>query len=194
MPPMADESVRRALYILFARLLAGPPDAALFQRLRKGGLQHLAEVQGVDLTSDLADEEDVETSASELRIEFDRLAGDVSLRASDYHAAGAVDPAVSVRAFLSEHGLTMGGEVELPYDHISVAMGIMAELAGQADADPGDEESRARARSFFLRHVAPWCQEALTEIAARAQRRYYRGLAAMVSAFLESERRAHRIA
>jgi TorA maturation chaperone TorD len=191
---MAEESVRRALYVLFARLLAGPPDAALFERLRTGGLQHLAEVQGVDLTSDLADEEDAEMSAAELRVEHDRLARDVSLRASDYHAAGAIDPAVSVRAFLAEHGLTMDDEVELPLDHISVAMGIMAELAGQADLEPDNEESRARARSFFLRHVAPWCQEALTEIAARAERRYYRGLAAMVSAFLESERRAHEIA
>jgi TorA maturation chaperone TorD len=190
---MADESLRRALYVLFARLLAGPPDAALFERLRTGGLQHLAEVQGVDLTSDLSDDEDPEGSAAELRLEYQRLARDVSLRASDYPAAGAVDPAVSVAGFLAEHGLTMGDDFDLPCDHISVAMGIMGELTGQADADPS-EERRARARSFFLRHVAPWCQQALTEIAASAQRRYYRGLAAMVSAFLETERRAHQIA
>jgi len=190
---MADESVRRALYVLFARLLAAPPDAALFERLRNGGLRHLAEVQGVDLTSDLSDEEDAEASASELRVEYEQMARDVSLRASDYHAAEAIDPDLSVRAFLSEHGLAVGGEFGLPCDHISVAMGIMGELAGQADADPS-EDSRTRARAFFLRHVAPWCQQALTEIAARAQRCFYRGLAAMVSAFLETERRAHRIA
>lgn len=194
MPRMADESsVRRALYVLFARLLAGPPDAELFTRLRTGGLQHLAEVQGVDLTSDLSDDEDAERSAAELRDEYERLVRDVSLRASDYPAAGAADPAVAVRAFLSEHGLRMGEEFDLPSDHISVAMGIMGELTGQVDKDPG-EESRARARSFFLRHVAPWCQQALTEIASRAQRHYYRGLAAMVSAFLETERRAHQVA
>jgi TorA maturation chaperone TorD len=190
---MADESVRRALYVLFARLLAGPPDAALFERLRTGGLQHLAEVQGVDLTSDLSDDEDAETSAAELREEYERLACDVSLRASDYRGAGSDDPAVSVRGFLAEHGLKMGGDFYLPCDHISVAMGIMGELTAQAEADPG-EESRARARAFFLRHVAPWCQQALTEVATRAQRHYYRGLAAMVSAFLETERRAHRVA
>lgn len=189
---MADESVRRALYVLFARLLAGPPDAELFERLRTGGLQHLAAVQGVDLTSDLADEEDASASASELRVEYERLTGDVSLRASDY-AAGAIDPTVSVRAFLAEHGLAMNGGLDLPCDHISVALGIMGELAGQVDADP-NEESRTRARSFFLRHIAPWCQQALTEVATRAQRHYYRGLAAMVSAFLEAERRAHQVA
>jgi TorA maturation chaperone TorD len=190
---MADESVRRALYVLFARLLAGPPDAELFERLRTGGLQHLAAVQGVDLTSDLSDEEDATASAVELRAEYERLARDVSLRASDYRAAGATDPAVSVRAFLAEHGLAMNDTHDLPCDHISVALAIMGELAGQVEAEP-TEERRTRARSFFLRHIAPWCQQALTEVAARAQRRYYRGLAAMVSAFLETERRAHRVA
>ena len=50
---MADESVRRALYVLFARLLAGPPDAALYARLEAEGLKDLATVQGIDLTSDL---------------------------------------------------------------------------------------------------------------------------------------------
>jgi len=189
---MADESVRRALYVLFARLLAGPPDATLFERLRTGGLQHLAAVQGVDLTSDLTDEEDADASASELGVEYERLARDVSLRASEY-AAGAADPAASVRAFLVEHGLAMNGGLDLPSDHISVALGVMGELVDQVDADP-TEESRARASSFFLRHVAPWGQQALTEVAARAQRHYYRGLAAMVSAFLETERRAHQVA
>lgn len=189
---MADETVRRALYVLFARLLAGPPDAALFERLRTGGLQHLAAVQGVDLTSDLLDEEDAAASASELGVEYERLAREVSLRASDY-AAGAADPVVSVSAFLTEHGLAMDSGFDLPSDHISVALGIMGELVGQADTDP-NEESRARARLFFLRHVAPWGQQALTEVAACAQRHYYRGLAAMVSAFLETERRAHQVA
>jgi TorA maturation chaperone TorD len=66
----------------------------------------------------------------------------------------------------------------------------MGELAGQADRGV-DPEASQRARFFFLRHIAPWCQQALTDLAARAERRFYRGIAAMVSAFLESERRAY---
>ena len=46
---MQDESVRRALYVLFARLLAGPPDAALYERLLANGLSQLAAAQGVEL-------------------------------------------------------------------------------------------------------------------------------------------------
>ena len=37
---------------------------------------------------------------------------------------------------------------------------------------------------------SPWAQRVLTELAARSALRFYRGLAAMVSAFLETERRA----
>ena len=189
MRPMAEESVRRALYVLFARLLAGPPDSAFFARLRDGGLNDLAAAQGVDLTSDLVDETDGETSATELQVEYDRLRDTVSLRASDY-AADAEDPVLSVSAFLAEHGLRVGGEVELPVDHLSVVLGVMGELAGQADTD-ADEDSHARARAFYLRHLLPWAQQALSELASTAERRFYRGLAAMVSAFLESERRQY---
>ncbi|MHC4551047.1 MAG: TorD/DmsD family molecular chaperone [Planctomycetota bacterium] len=189
---MGKDSVRRALYVLFARLLAGPPDAAFYERLRTGGLQDLAAAQRVDLTSDLLDEQDPETSASELRVEHDRLAALVSLRASDY-AAGAEDPVVSMSAVLAEHGFELDRDLHLPCDHLAVALGVMGELAGHADARE-EEEPHLRARSFFLRHIAPWAQRALTELAAEAQRRYYRGLAAMVSAFLESERRIYQTA
>jgi len=184
---MPDGSVRRALYVLFARLLAGPPDAALYDRLRSNGLGRLAAVQGVDLTSDLMDETDAEAAALELRAEYDDLARTVSLRASDYES-GSEDPVAALSAFLREHRLRM--DADLPCDHLAVAFGIMGELAGQAD-DRGDAESLLRARTFFLRHIQPWAQRALADLAGAAQRRFWRGLAAMVSAFLESERRAY---
>ena len=187
---MTDPSVRRALYVLFARLLAEPPDTALYARLQRDGLGRFAAVQGVDLTSDLVDAEDAESSAAELRAEYEELGARVSLRASDY-AAGTEDPVAAVSAFLKEHRLEMAAD--LPCDHLAVALGVMGELVGQADAG-GDAESRDRARAFFLRHLRPWAQSALTEVASHARRRYYRGLAAMVSAFLESERRAYEAA
>ena len=81
-------------------------------------------------------------------------------------------------------------KIDLPCDHLAVVLGIMGQLAGQAD-ERGDEASRERARSFFLRHVRPWAQRALTEVAAHAERRFYRGAAAMASAFLETERRSY---
>jgi TorA maturation chaperone TorD len=186
MPP---DSVRRALYVLFGRLLAGPPDAPLYDRLRQGGLQSLAEAQGVDLSSDLLDEEDAEASASELSAEYARVAEAVSLRESDY--TEGPDPVVSISRFLGEHRLR--APLDLPVDHLAVVLGIMGELAGAADAK-GDAQSRDLARTFFHRHVAPWALAALTDLAGSAQRRYYKGVAAMASAFLESERRHHEAA
>jgi TorA maturation chaperone TorD len=66
----------------------------------------------------------------------------------------------------------------------------MGELAGAADAN-GDDSSRARARDFFDRHLAGWALAALANLAEKAERRFYKGVAAMAGAFLESERRQH---
>jgi len=186
---MVDPGLRRALYVLFARLLSGAPDAALYARLREGGLQRLAAAQNVDLTSDLVDEGDAEAAAAELGAEWARLETDVSLRASDYDG-GADDPVAALSGYLKEHGLKLDTGAGLACDHLAVALGIMGELAGQADAGV-DPDAPGRARSFYLRHIQPWSQQALAELASHAERRFYKGLAAMLSAFLESERRAY---
>jgi TorA maturation chaperone TorD len=182
---MPGDSVRRALYVLFGRLLAGPPDADLYRRLRGGGFHALADAQGVDLSSDLLDEEDAEACASELAAEYARLRDLVSLRESDYAAEGE-DPVIAISRFLAENRLR--APPELPCDHLSVALGIMGELAGAADAQ-GDEGSRGRARDFFARHLARWALAALADLSEKAERRYYKGVAAMAGAFLEAERR-----
>ncbi len=187
---MPADSVRRALYVLFGRLLAGPPDADLYRRLRAGGLKALAEVQGIDLSSDLLDENDAEASASELTAEYARLQDLVSLRASDYAGDGE-DAVIALSRFLADHQLR--ATRDLPCDHLSVTLGIMGELAEAAEAR-GDAPSRKTARDFFRRHIAPWALAALAEVSAKAERRYYRGVAAMASAFLESERRQYEAA
>lgn len=67
MPPMTSDSVRRSLYVLFARLFSGPPNAELYTRLREGGLDRLAQAQGIDLTSDLTDHTSADASAMSWR-------------------------------------------------------------------------------------------------------------------------------
>jgi TorA maturation chaperone TorD len=182
--------VRKALYVLFGRLLAGPPDADLYRRLRGGGLHTLAGIQGIDLSSDLLDENDAEACASELSAEYARLQDLVSLRASDYPTDDE-DPVIALSRFLADHKLH--ATRELPCDHLSVTLGIMGELADVADAR-GDAPSRKLARTFFRRHLAPWALAALADVSEKAERRYYRGVAAMASAFLESERRHYEAA
>lgn len=181
------QTVRRALYVLFARLLSGPPDAALFERLRDHGLRDLARLQGIDLTSDLVDEEDAESSAAELAAEYEDVTGGTSLRASDYGPQQTGDPVASIGAFLTEHRLELDASAGLPLDHLSVLLGIMGAL-WQADED-GDKDAAGRARVFFLRHLAPWWQAALTDLSTAAGRQFYRGVSAMLAAFLASEAR-----
>jgi len=191
--PSEAQAIRRALYVLFARLFAAPPDAAFYERLRTGAFASLAAAQGLDLTSDLCDEDDAESSVAELQAEYDRLFAEVSLRASDYPGATG-DPVAALAAFLREHALRLEDGAGLPTDHLSVALGTMGALADPAAASNGGAPERAaasrtRERAFLLRHLVPWSQTALAEVAAKADRRFYRSLAAMVSAFLESERR-----
>jgi len=187
---METTSVRRALYALFGRLLAGELSAELYERLRTGGLDGLAQAQGVDLFSDLLDERDAESSVVELGAEYARLTHQVSLRASDYsHATD--DPVVALNEFLSEHELTIDKELPLPHDHLSLVLGIMGQLAQREDDENGmaaDDDAEFHAKAFFRRHVLPWAPRALAEVSAVGDRRFYRGIALMLSTFLETER------
>lgn len=192
--PAEAQAIRKALYVLFARLFAAPPDAAFYRRLTSGGLASLARAQGLALVDDLCDPEDADASSAELQAEYERLFAEVSLRASDYPGSTG-DPVAATAGFLREHALRVDDAAGLPADHFSVALGIMGALAEQAEAAArrGEAEAfaiaRTRERAFLLRHVVPWSQSVLAEVASRADRAFYRSLAAMTSAFLESERR-----
>lgn len=186
---MQSTSVRRALYVLFGRLFAGNLTADLFRRVRSGGLDDLARVQGVELFSDLLDAGDAESAVVELAAEQARLSGLVSLRASDYTDTTG-DAVASLGAFLREHELAVDDSLELPADHLAVVLGVMGQLA-QREEEADDEDAALHARAFFRRHLLPWAPRALAEVSAEADRRFYRGLATMLSAFLESERRRY---
>ncbi len=189
MPRMMVESVRRPLYVLYARLLATPPDAELYRRLHAEGLRNLAELQGLDLFGDLPGPEDAEGAAAQLEIELERLRENVYFEASDY-GGGAEDPAASIDGFMREHGLELNTPVELERDDLAVVLGLMGELVGQAEAKPTTDRQE-RARAFFQRHIEPWAQRALAEIATAARLRFYRGLASLISSFLANERRTY---
>jgi len=183
---MPSTTVRRALYVLFGRLLSGALSPTMYTRIRAGGLDDLARAQGVDLFTDLLDGADAESAAVELAAEHARLEDRVSLRASDYTDA-TDDAVVALDAFLREHELTLHEDVELPHDHLSVVLGVMGELAQRED-ESESADSTLHARAFFLRHVDSWVPRVLVEISANADRRFYRGVATMLSAFLASER------
>ena len=186
---MRSTSVRRALYVLFGRLLSGALTPELYTRVRAGGLDELAKAQGVDLVSDLLDAEDAQSAVTELAAEHARLTQRVSFRASDYTDA-AGDAVVALDAFLTEHELSLLEDVDVPHDHLSVVLGVMGELA-QREEENEDGDSALHARAFFLRHLDSWAPRVLVEISAGSDRRFYRGLMTMLSAFLASERQRY---
>lgn len=184
--------MRRALYALFGRLLAGELSAAMYERVRSGGLEGLAKAQGVDLFSDLLDANDAESSVVELGVEHSRLVELVSLRASAYSHA-TENAVVALNEFLTEHALTVDESLSLPHDHVALVLGVMGQLAQREDDVPdspgkGASDAQFHARAFFRRHVLPWVPRVLAEISAAGDRRFYRGIALMLSTFLESER------
>ncbi|MHC4955984.1 MAG: TorD/DmsD family molecular chaperone [Planctomycetota bacterium] len=185
---MRSTSVRRALYVLFGRLFAGSLTAELYARLRAGGLDDLATAQGVDLVSDLLDPDDAESAAAELAAEHSRLDEKISFRASDYTDAVG-DAVVAIDAFLREQELSLLEDVDVPHDHLSVVLGVMGELAQREEDSDGDAALHAQA--FFRRHIDSWAPRVLVEVSAAADRRFYRGLSAMLSAFLASERQRY---
>ena len=176
-------SVRKALYVLFARLLADAPDDDLYARLHEGPLSDLARIQGVDLWSDLMVETDATASAAELQEEYTRLSERVSLSASDY-SSGTDDPVAAIGGFLREHKLELDAAPGLPLDHLAVMLGVLGALA-----ESGDEDRAVSMRAFYCRHLAPWWMAALADLAEAADRRFYRGVGSMLAAFLASEER-----
>ena len=174
------ESIRGALYVLYARLFAGPPDAALYERLR-GGLKNLADAQQVLLTADLVDESDAAASAAELGAEYERIARTCSMRASDYDAAGGAESVAAIGSVILEQGLML--DTDLPNDHLSVALGVMGAL-----------ESDAMRAKFFREHLDGWWEKVLTDVVTAADRQFYAGLCVMVAAFLKNEAREYGVA
>ena len=131
-------SVRKALYVLFARLLADAPDADLYARLHSGPLSDLARIQGVDLWSDLMVETDATASAAELKSEYVRLSGRVSLRATDY-ASGTQDPVAAIGGFLREHPQYRGNLVDILIgDVFKPGVGEIFDAMGKV-VPPGDD-------------------------------------------------------
>jgi hypothetical protein len=156
---MPDPAIRRALYVLFARLLSGAPDPALYRRLLDGGLQRLAEAQGLDLTSDLLDDDDPDAAAAELGVEWSRLDRDVSLCASDY-PAGANDPVAALGAFLREHRLHLGADAS----RASICSGNTG--CPHSTCNPSASLPQRRATSSHLSENAPFMQHR-TRLATR---------------------------
>ena len=193
--PGPDDQARADLYALLARLLLAPPDAALLAALAnstpivaQGGDPALERCwEHLTLASRVMD-------ASAVAAEFNRLFVSIGTPPVDPYGsrylAGFINdtPLAELRADLARLGLRRARGVAEFEDHLGALCETMRVLIAGA---PGiARASIEQQKVFFGRHIAPWCEGALDDIAGAEGSNYYRLVARLGAAFLALEAQA----
>ena len=189
--PLAPEDQARAdLYALAARLLLAPPDAAL-----------LADLAAADPILGTQDERPLEDAWEKLVLaagvidagavadEFNALF--ISLGTPPLNPYGSLylsgfmndTPLAQLRTDLVALGLARVAGVAEFEDHLGALCETMRVLVMR-------RLPLARQQQFFEAHIAPWYGKCLADVARAADARFYRVVAAFVTAFLTIEAQA----
>ena len=190
-----DDQARADLYALLARLLLAPPDAALLEALAssapivaQGGDPALERSwEHLTLASSVMD-------AGAVALEFDTLFVSIGTPPVDPYGsrylAGFMNdtPLAELRADLARLGLRRVRGVGEFEDHLGALCEIMRLLVA---GGPGIARVPVEAQqAFFSRHIAPWFERALDDIAGADGANYYRLVARLGVAFLALEAQA----
>ncbi|UYG09568.1 molecular chaperone [Halomonas sp. M4R1S46] len=186
-PPMAEprdetRALRADIYRLLGRLLREPPDEALL-----AWLATLAPEGDGDLArawQGLAQAAGAASPAALARAHFRHLVGviegDITPYASWYHNGALMDEAlVALRRDLRRLGIARAEHSRDPEDHLAAELEVMAllvETTPQAEA------------GFYRRHLLPWADRCLADLAAVATP-FYARLGELGRAFLAEEER-----
>jgi TorA maturation chaperone TorD len=194
-PLSPDDQARADLYALLARLLLAPSDAPLLDAiansppiLAQGGDPALERCwEHLSLASSVMD-------ASAVADEFNSLFISIGTPPVDPYGsrylAGFINdtPLAELRADLARLGLRRARGVIEFEDHLGALCETMRVLIGGA---PGiARASIAQQKVFFDRHILPWCERALDDIASADGSNYYRLVARLGAAFLTLEAQA----
>jgi TorA maturation chaperone TorD len=188
-PTSPDDQARADLYALLARLLLAPPDAALLDAIAnstpivaQGGDPALERCwEHLTLASSVID-------ASAVAAEFNSLFISIGTPPVDPYGsrylAGFVNdtPLAELRADLARLGLRRAHGVSEFEDHLGALCETMRVLITSA--------SLAQQQTFFERHILPWYERALDDIAGADGANYYRLVARLGAAFLALEAQA----
>lgn len=193
--PGPDDQARADLYALLARLLLAPPDAPLLAAIANStpivaqrGDPALARCwESLTLASSVMD-------AGAVAAEFNSLFISIGTPPVDPYGsrylAGFINdtPLAELRADLARLGLRRGHGVAEFEDHLGALCETMRVLIAGA---PGIAcASVAQQKWFFDRHILPWCDRALDDIAGAEGTNYYRLVARLGAAFLALEAEA----
>jgi TorA maturation chaperone TorD len=198
LPPVTavteEDRVRGNLYALLGNLLAGAPDAALLQVMRR-----IAPAPDDDsllaaswqLLAVAAARADLE----QLRQEYDALfiglgRGEVVPYGSWYLTGFLMElPLAQLRGDLRELGIERQPGVHEPEDHAAALCDTMALLI------TGDEPvSLERQFDFFTRHLETWLPRFFRDLQQAGSARFYRAVGQLGEQFIGVESQAFRVA
>lgn len=186
-PPQADEeSARAEAYALLAALLAAPPAAEWYDKLRAASIGAQRGPVAERFGALVAAARRLDPAA--VRDEYDALflgiaKAEVMLYASHY-LAGALNeaPLVALRDDLRAIGLERDPALGVTEDHIACLCEVMQHLIANADL--------AAQRRFFDAHIAAWNGALWDALAAHPRSDFYRAVAGFGREFLGVEAQA----
>ncbi|MBB3229876.1 TorD/DmsD family molecular chaperone [Halomonas stenophila] len=181
-PDDETRALRADIYRLLGRLLREPPDEALL-----AWLTSLAPEGDGDLArgwQGLAQAAGEATPAALARAHFRHLVGviegDVTPYASWYRQGALMDEAlVALRRDLRRLGIARAEHSRDPEDHLAAELEVMALLV---ETSPHEEAG------FYRRHLAPWADRCLADLAA-VDTPFHARLGELGRAFLAEEAR-----
>lgn len=180
---------RARLFALLGRLLAAAPDEGLL-----AGLAGLSGEPGTDLgaaydaLAAAARATDPVAALHEFEDLFLGVGRGEVLPYGSYYLTGFLNdrPLARLRGDLAGIGVARAEGASEPEDHLGFVCETYAGLIAGAFPDaPGDAAAR-----FFGTHLAPWAVRCFTDIERAGSARFYRAVAALGRAAVETERAA----
>ncbi len=199
--PARAQQERSNLYGFLAAVFRTEVTAELLHRLREPELGSALAAAGVTFDGDFLDRPDDQV-LEDLAVEYTRLfvgpGRHIPPYASVHTEADGGDLCGRSTVRLGEFIAAAGLDYDMSYtglpDHISVELECMAILtartAAAETAGHGGEAERCRqlGRVFVEQFLTPWLPRFCTRVAAAAESSFYREIAALTAAFVESER------
>jgi len=168
------EQARATEYLLLANLFRRAPNARLLTELSslRGdasalGMAHLA-------LADAARAATPESVAAEFFSLFIGVGRGEVMPFGSYYMTGFLHdrPLARVREDMARLGIERQQSVFEPEDHIASLLEVMAGLIGGELGSAPDEADK-----FFVRHIAPWAERLMADIAVAKPSRFYKAVA-----------------
>lgn len=190
--PSAEDTARADLYALLAHLFHAAPDAGFLEALANAG-DGDAQARDTPIGSAwhrlraLACVADPQALAREFQDLFIGAGSGEVMPYGSWHLTGFLmeEPLARLRDDLARLALSRLQSVEEPEDHIAALAEVMRLLVqgGKGFPAAGLEVQKA----FFARHLQPWYERFTEQLANAPSASFYRAVAELARAFLDTE-------